>query len=154
MHRKLLIIAGVLAVAVIILVAFYFFTQNTTQKPSFSSEKKVLSSNDIPSGFPSDFPVEAGSSVIQNYESTTNDGRKQSTRITTSNKTSQEAVKVYQEFFIARGWIEVSTLNSDPNSFKAIFRKDNSGLSVTAHEDATTKKNTVEVTLTEVETQL
>lgn len=127
-------------------------TPASTVQP-FTVEKKDLAPNQLPQGFPKDLPVEAGSSVIQNYEATTTDGRKQSTRISTTNKTLIQAVKVYQDFFLSLSWTKISTTNPDVDTVNALFRRKDDVLLITGRTDVSSKDKTVELTLIEPKAQ-
>lgn len=147
MNKRLAIIAGILAVALIISAAFYFSSRKSDIQ-QFSVQKTDLPASQLPSGFPRDLPIEANSSTLQNYEATTTDGRKQSTMVITTKKTLAQAVKVYQEYFVAQGWEEIDT-PAEEGSVTAMFRKKDDALFILAKTDPTTKQNTIELTLTE-----
>lgn len=151
MHKRSLIIVGVLAVAVIILAAFYFSRNQNPASRDFTAEQKIVTTSDIPSGFPADFPVEAGSTVLQNYESVTNDGRKQSTRVATTAKSAEEATSIYRDYFIQRGWSDISTKQADSTTLRLFLQRGDNRLSITFTANAGSA-NTIEITLTEVET--
>lgn len=148
MNKKLLIVVGILAVAAVLLAAFYFYSQKKNTAKGTPVEKTDLQISQLPSGFSADFPVEAGSTIIQNYEAT-QDGKKQSTRMFTTNKSLEDAVKVYIDYFTDKGWAQIPYAETEEGVLNVIFAKDNDALTINATADITTKEKTVTVTLTE-----
>jgi hypothetical protein len=155
MNRKLLLIAGILAVALILLAAFYFFYKksrfgsNVPEVQTFAVTKQDLPDSQIPSGFPADLPLEADTQVTQNYEATTTDGRKQSKRIFSTTKTLAQAMQIYTNFFTRLDWVEIPTPNSEPGSLVSLLRKGDDVLNISVKTDSKTNLKTVELTLTE-----
>lgn len=151
MNKKLLILSGILAVALIILAAFYFSKQKNTPKApeNFEVTKTNLEEGKLASGFPQDLPIEVGSETKQSYEATSKDGRKQSTITITTKKSLSEAVNVYKAFFANLGWREIPVPPANPEFPEATFRKDDNVLLITTLVDETTKVNTIDLTLTE-----
>ncbi len=156
MNKGLLILAGILAVAVIILAAFYFIgpknPQVTIQEKSDANtktaEKVDLPESQVSSLFPRDLPVEAGSYTLQSYEAVSQDGNKQATIIFSTKKTLAAAIKTYQTYFIAKGWEETPVTNKASGVLTSLFKKNQDLLVITARADAQTKENSIELTLT------
>lgn len=157
MNKKLLTVVGILVVAAVLLAAFYFMKREKSKIASKPLEvsTKTLDSTAVPSGFPENLPVEAGSSVLQNYESTSNDGRKQSTRVATTTKSLDQAVKLYSDYFVKLGWslIPSSQDSQIPNVVTALLKNKDNTLIITGRTDATSKQSSVSLTLTEIGTQ-
>lgn len=152
LSKKLYTAVGILAVIAILLgIAYYFkFSKHRTQP--FKVSTKTLDSSMVPSGFPENMPIEAGSSVLQNYESYTTDGRKQSTRVASTSKNLDEAVKTYSDFFVHLGWtlIPIPDSGVGVNSVSALLKNDDNTLLISARTDEATKKNSISLTLTEL----
>lgn len=151
MNKKLVIIAGILSIALIILAVFYFSANRSANKNVEDSAITTVPVEEgkIASGFPQDLPIEAGSTTVQNYEAATKDGRKQSTLSTTTSKTLSEAVKVYVDYFTEAGWQMAGTLDEQPDLVRAIFRKDTSLLTIEAKKDIESEENKIDLTLIE-----
>lgn len=104
MNKKTwIIVAGVV---LIIAGGLFLYSTNTKQPKVVPIEVKTteLAKAEIPAGIPKNLPAEAGSKVLQNYESRTNDGRLQSTRQITSKKSAKDALDIYFAFFEKLGW--------------------------------------------------
>ncbi len=144
---KVIIIISILAV---IAAGFYIYTN---QPQTLVVEKKDLQSSQLPSGFPSTFPVEMGSRVLENFEASTQDGRKQYTRTVTTNKSAEERVKDFRLYFLDLGWIEIETSKPDANTISTLLRKGDDTVLITSYEDSKKKQKTVSVTLTEAAKQ-
>lgn len=152
-----------LAILAVILAGVFYFNNKSkpgssvteNEKKPFAVDKKDLPFGQLPSGFPQDLPVEGGSSVLQNYEATTTDGRKQFTRISTTSKQLPQAVKVYEDYFLGHDWMEIPT-SQITGSYSALFRKKDDVLLVTASSGVATstnpKKNILEISLTQAPT--
>jgi hypothetical protein len=150
MNKNLLRILVVVGLGALIAAGFYFYNLKKhprQQQQQFSVDKKVLAASQLPKGFPSNLPVEAGSTILQNYEATANDGRLQSTRVMTTKKTLAQAVKIYSDFYSKLGWDIVPTTNPDDNTVEALLRKGNDTALIVAKNNGDQK--TVEITLTQ-----
>lgn len=110
--RKILL--SVLGVAVVV-GAYYLISEyggikparqstNQSKEKDFSVAKKEVAANQAPSGFPSDVPIEAGATIIQNYEADVSDGRHQATRVFQSSKTVAQNYQLYLDFLTKNGW--------------------------------------------------
>ena len=156
MNKGLLILAGILAVAVIILAAFYFVGPKNPQvtiqeKPDVNTKtvKKVdLPESQVSSLFSTDLPVEAGSYTLQRYEAVSQEGNKQATLIFSTKKTLAAAIKTYQTYFVAKGWEETPVTNKESGILTSLFKKNQDLLVITARTDTQTKENSIELTLT------
>ncbi len=155
MNKKIELIAIIVGLGAVVAAGFYFYNQQNLDKVAeienvpFSVDKKELNTTQVPSGFPADFPVEPGSRIVKNYEATTSDGRLQSTRSLTTNKTLEQAAQSYADYFIDLGWTEVESQNPDSNTSNSLLRRKDNILLIVARNNPATKEKTVEVTLTE-----
>ncbi len=151
MNKNLLRILAVVALGAVIAAGLYFYNKRhsneTTQ--SFTAQKKDLAVTEIPKGFPANFPMEAGSEVLKNYESTGSDGRFQSTRQVTTKKTLDQAVKIYTDFFGKLGYTLQPTESRNDSVVLAFMRKGDDTLMIVGRTNEATKQKTVEVTLTQ-----
>lgn len=148
MNKKVVITLGVI-VAVILLAAFYFFVLKNRNNSKFSIEKQELGMAEIPVGFPRNLPIEAGSQILQNYEASTTDGRIQSTRVVTTKKPLDQAVKVYEDFFVKDGWKKIPDTSATTGVMTAIFRKGDNLLLIKAKTTPELNQSTIELSLTE-----
>jgi hypothetical protein len=153
MHTKKLWIISILVILLAISYAILIKLEKKPAKAPLKVETKTLDSAVIPSGFPAKLPVEPGSSVLQNYEATTNDGRRQSTRVATTNKPLAEAVKVYSDYFVHLGWLVIPTDKPQDNTVTTMLRNGNDTLLITANTDPTSKQSSVSLTLTQSTTK-
>jgi hypothetical protein len=149
MNKTLLKIALVVALAAIVAAGFYYYNANTEPQTEgeqeFMVEKTELSESELPSGFPENLPEENGVEVLENYEAVTEDGRTQSTRVMTTERTSAQAAKVYSDFFAKLGWNEIS--NEDNGDVVILMKNGDNTLLIEAREGA--DQSTVSLTLTE-----
>jgi hypothetical protein len=134
MNKKTwIILAGVI---LIIAGGLFLYSSNKNQSKVIPIEITTdqLAKADIPTGLPQNLPTEAGSKVLQNYESRTNDGRLQSTRQITSKKSAQTALSVYVQFFKDLGWSGgFSESSSTANGQQiALMQKDQDSLMIVA----------------------
>lgn len=95
-----------IAIGIIAILVLFFVYQRTNrqQTPLLQVSTDQLQASETPVGLPADMPVEPGTKVLQNYISTTNDGRMQSTKQITSRKSPKEALDFYADFFKKAGW--------------------------------------------------
>lgn len=152
MNKRLVILAGILSIALIILAVFYFTSngfRSEVETVSGQIEKVNLESDQLPSVFPKDIPIEAGSETKQNYEAKAKDGRKQSTFSTTTTKTLTETVKVYQDFFLDKGWTKLSEPEPNTEIMRITLKKDNDFLTIEAKKGFEGESNIVDITLIE-----
>lgn len=113
---SLLIGVGILILILITVGVFLFYkpANKTTQKNTqpFQVKTETLANGETAKAFPESLPIEPGSKILQNYQSTANDGRVQFTKQFTSNLSVEAAVKKYTEFFKSSGWTAPSTIKS------------------------------------------
>jgi hypothetical protein len=151
MNKNLVKIAVILAVATVAVYGLYLLRINKPVQQqrveAFSVEKTDLQSDQLPQGFPENLPEEAGAKITQNYDATTNDGRVQSTRVMTTNKSLAVAVETYSDFFAGLGWKAI-TGNSDGSTTILMLKGDDSLLIVGSESN---NERSVTLTLTEVE---
>lgn len=79
------------------------------ETPQFAVNTNPVVQTELPKGFPKDLPTEKDAKVLKNSESTTTDGRVQSSRTVTTSRTLEQATKVYVDFFTKQGWKVVSS---------------------------------------------
>lgn len=102
-----------------------------------------------PAGIPQDLPLDPGSKVIQNYESTAPDGRIQSTKKFTTPLGVDEALAKYHKFFEARGWKRNVT---GPLTSPLAYKGANGALMIVVNEDASQTGSEVEITVLQTQT--
>lgn len=148
-HKQLLV--GALIVLLILAGFFWFLwsknylnNKTTTNTPEFKVETKDVNKTQTLKGFPDNLPSESGGKILQNSESSTNDGRTQSTRKFTSSLSPQKALVKYASFFEDLGWVRNST---EAIKSPALFSKDNNILMIVANEDSATKGSILEVSV-------
>lgn len=124
------------------------------QKKAPAIQTTEVVKSEIPEGFPENLPVELNSRVLQNYETTTNDGRVQSTRTVTTGRTLAQATSVYVNFFSGLGWTEVPGQTSDQNTITTLMMDGTDSLLIIASDNNSDKQKTISLTLTKsVETE-
>jgi hypothetical protein len=155
MNKKIVILVGVLILVAAIAAGFYF-NKNKKQgqdprneeKIPFSMEKKDLAPGELSKAFPVNLPVEAGSQTLQNYESTTSDGRKQATIVITTSKTLTQAVADYVKFFEENDWLVIEgQAEATADKSTALMKKNDARLMIVSENNVETKQKTVEITL-------
>lgn len=140
----------VLLIGAILIVAaglWWYFLSKPEQKP-LEVKTTQLDKIDVPAGLPQNLPMEQGSKVVQNYESTTNDGRKQSTRIVTSSKQPSQALDVYIKFFQDAGFIGGFAANASIEGGQQVaqMQKNQDRLTIIASQNGSGQTN-IEFTL-------
>lgn len=152
MNKKLLIIVPIF-VLILAILCYFLWSKNhstPTQKPveHFGIEKKDLGQEQVPSGFPQDVPVLTGSQLVQNYESTAPDGRKQSTMKFANIKSLTDASATYQKYFEKLGWTAVK-LEGNTSTSPILMSKGDASLMIDAKVDPASGSNSIELTLLE-----
>ena len=142
----------ILLIGVILIIVaglcLYFLNSKWNNKKVLEVQTTQLGKADIPDGLPKNLPVEVGSKVMQNYESTTNDGRKQSTRQITSKKEPKAALDEYIEFYQKLGYIGgYSEAASQADGQQLAQMKKNQDLLTIVATPNADKSTTVEFTL-------
>lgn len=142
MNKKTwVILVGIILIVAGGLFLYYLNTKQSKQKPVEFTTKQ-LNKSETPVGFEGNLPVEAGSKVLQNYETRTSDGRLQSTKEVTSAKDPMAALNFYIDFFKESGWIggysegasvdgvqELAQMQKDQNMLMIVARPDGSNQS-------------------------
>lgn len=98
-----IILAGTVLIVTAFAVLNYLETKSNEPLP-LEVKTAEIDKLSVPSGLPQNLPIEAGSKILQNSETRTNDGRFQSTREVTSKKSPQELLKTYTDFFTKEGY--------------------------------------------------
>lgn len=160
MNKKILVFAVLLILAATIAAGFYLDkkrSQEPGNRPIESTEKEPLSikQNDIGEGYPKAFPadllIESGSDLIEMKESETNDGRIQSTIVTTTEKTLVKAVSDYVDYFKTKNWVEIEGLfKSTPESVTATMQYKNDRMSIASQINEETGEKTIRIDITQV----
>lgn len=143
---KIILIIGVLAV---IAAGFYVYLNRPQH---LKVEKKELDAAYIPAGFPSTLPSEMGSTVLENFEASTPDGRKQYTRTVTTNKDIQERIRDFRVYFVNLGWREIENTQPNENTYSSLLKKDDNTLLISGYDSKANNKS-VTISLTEVPKQ-
>ena len=145
MVRKIRIII-IIAVIAAIAAGFYIYLE---QPKPLEVQKKDLETTQLPSGFPSTFPSEMGSRILENYEVSTPDGRKQFTRTVTTAKPVEDRVKEFRRYFVELGWIEIENSKPDAYTTSSLLRKEDNTVLITGFSDPKKSEKTVSITLVE-----
>jgi hypothetical protein len=153
--RTLLAAVGVVAVAIIIIVAMVLPDQqiqvsdtgNQPTKPEVV--KKEIEPTKLPDKFPSDFPVENGAPILDNNVQTSADGRFQATRSFETSKSLAANLQIYSDYFKNNGWTIGDTINQDV--YKAIgATKGTLSARVSMNDNSLTKKKTIDIYISQV----
>lgn len=154
MNKKILVLLILIILVVAVAAGFYFskngkFGNNrTNQEKPFTVETNQLGAGQISKDFPVNLAIEPGSQTLQNYESTSSDGRKQSTIVVTTDKALAAAVSDYVKFFESQDWVEIdSAFKSTTNEVTAVMKKLDDRVMIVAQNNTETKQKTVEITL-------
>lgn len=109
----------VLAVLLLLVAGLFLYLQpegvnKMTGKRDVAEKEFKLETKDAPSsailaGFPKDLPMEAGSKVLQSYESDSGNGRLQSTKKFTTALSVSAALEKYTTYFQGSGWLQTDS---------------------------------------------
>lgn len=142
----------VLAIALLIVTGLFLYLQPKGQNPlaskksiteqEFNLETKDTAPSVVLQGFPKDLPIEAGSKVLQSYESDSGNGRLQSTKKFTSSLTPQAALAKYVSFFESQDYVRTTT---EPLTSPATLLKKDASVMVVINSGA---ENVTEVEIT------
>ena len=130
-RKRFYILAAVVVVliAVLILMSPPKWTSPVPAAPA--SVVTNLPTSSIPEKFPPGLPMEAGATIVSNYNATSADGRIQATRSFESAKSVSANFKLYKTFIMNKtnGWIYLNEVNdqSQPNN-KALFASGMGGI--------------------------
>lgn len=159
MNRKLLTLALLIMVVSTAAAGLYLFSkskagnnaerQQTVINTQVGIETTQVSSTEIPAGFPDNLPTEARAEVLQNYKTTTTDGRVQSTRVTTTARTLAQAVSTYENFFSNLGWDAVPSQTDDEHTVTQLMKNGDDTLLIVATDLNPENKKTISLTLTQ-----
>lgn len=153
-NKQQAIILVCVIIAIVAVVAYNGKHKNTkTPKIERISSKEMpyLKQNDLPinitiPGWPAEIPMEKDAPILRNYQSAPPgaEGR-QITRMFRSAKTAKENYKIYDDFFKANGWTEVSQ-NQSGDAASLAAEKDNNLLTAVIYQIP--KANVSNVSLT------
>jgi hypothetical protein len=143
----LCLLAGIIAIAVIIIYKQSAQRGSEVKPTELKIEQKNVDSAQLPSLFPTDFPVEqTGAKVTQNYNAASNDGRSQATRMFETNKTLDENYKIYNDYFNNTGWRLSTGINGEDTKV-IIATRENLEAQVTLSNNLSNQKKIVEITI-------
>lgn len=156
-YKKTILIILILVIIIAAVAVMYRSTNEPAPNNETTADQVVtkteLEVGDNPSGLTNSLPIEAGSQIIQNFETNSGDGRMQGTRKFTSFKTFPEIIKTYQDYFVGKSWEVVDEQSG--SDFQAVMLKRNrSTVLVVAKKDPRYSDNMVEITLTEQEMEV
>jgi hypothetical protein len=121
MYKKSLLVILLLVLVALVATGFYFFQfrkdnqfagSNTEQQTQLQVEKTEFVGTQFPAAIPKDLPIEAGSTILENYESKTNDGRIQSTVTLSVSSSLTNTFNTYLRFFKDKHWLEIEPLRN------------------------------------------
>ncbi len=114
--------------------------------PAVTVTKKQVETAKLPSGLPSDVPIEAGAKILQNYTATTSDGKIQATRIFETSKSLDDNAKVYTDYLVKNNWkITTKTTIERLRSIAAV--KGDLYININIGENSVTKVRTVDISI-------
>lgn len=152
LKKILMVLAGIVVIAVAVVVIMKAMKNSENQpEPERSLEvsKTSLSADKFPSYLPQNLPLEKDAKILKNEDSTTNDGRKQSTRSYETKKTQADNLRIFTQYMKTNGWAISATV--DNAEYKMVTgRKGNERLHVQMNTDPETKAYTVTIALTQV----
>lgn len=149
MNKKSLIISVLVLILIVIGVMYYLQKKNGNDASDFEVTQEEIPKNQNPQGFESDFPVEAGATVLQNFEAKTEDGRVQSTKVLSTKNSLTEAVQIYSSYFASKGWAEIPSDSSNEENISVVLRKNDDLLLIKGKTNSDNTLTTVEVSLTQ-----
>jgi hypothetical protein len=138
---------GGAAVLIMIIASLVVKPENqvvSNQQPAGSQqfERTDLPSEQLPAQFPTTLPIEASAKVVDNFNSTANDGTFQATRSYTSVRTPAENFKTFADFFKQDGWTTLVT--SDTAAMKSLsVQKGETTIQVLAYTTIDTAKSSM-----------
>ncbi len=118
---------------------------NNQQQNNQSASQKIekVAADKLPTGFPTDFPLEKDAKVDQNFNVTT-DGKTQATRKFISEKSLKENYDLYKDWLGKNGWTTIATL--DVEEIKSIgAKKGENTVNVSISKDPVSKKTAVDI---------
>lgn len=142
------VILGITIAIIAVLVLFFVYKKDKNTEKLLEVTTSQLSPSETPAGLPKNLPIEKGTTVLQNYQSITNDGRLQSTKQITSFKQPKEALDTYIDFFNKLGWVGgYSESASIIDGQQTAQMKDKTGSLLIVSRPVSAGKTTVEFTL-------
>lgn len=164
MDKKTSTIIVIVIIVVLALVAWAWYSHNPVKKaaaPATTQQQTTASTtgpvvqttqvpdSQLPTGFPSDIPLEAGAQITQNYTAQASTGLSQATRVWVTAKTLDQEFQVYQTFFgdAKNGWTIQNTVNQ--TNLKAISAgKGKVQVMVNINQNTVTGQKTVNISAT------
>jgi superoxide dismutase len=99
-------------------------------------ESKTVEPTKLPKDFPASIPLETGAKMVDNYNSTAEDGTYQATRVFESKKTLSQNFSLYEAFLKQDGWKLLAT--KDDEKLKVLSAsKDNGMLQISMTQGTT-----------------
>lgn len=146
-HKKILVFALLIAAALVWLLVSdknYFKSRDQDQRVPDKITRTEVPADQVPEGFPSEVPIEAGAKITQNFEADLSSGSHQSTRAFESKKTVAQNYALYTDFLTKNGW--AITAKSESADLSSIFaEKNDSQLAVNISRNKLTSVVTVDL---------
>jgi hypothetical protein len=143
----------IILVGIVLIIAaglWLYFLNNQYRTRPLQVTTTELTKGQTPVGLPENLPTEVGSKVLQNYESTTNDGRTQSTKQITSSKAPRAALDEYIQFYKDQGYIGGYAESASQANGQQVAQMEKGGnLLMIVATPAGTNKTIIEFTLTQ-----
>ena len=141
------------AAAALTLIARQFMGPDTNvaeqEDGQLKLNKQDVAAEQLPQQFPSNLPVEAGATITENFNATTDDGRIQATRAFTTKKTLAENLTLYTKYMKDNGWTIGLTVDESMEKMVA-GSKGSQRLQVNIVEHPSTNIRTVTISVTEI----
>lgn len=144
MSKKVYIAAGLVLAGLVVFGIWSLKNKPTdNQNQQVQVEVKPVDKNQLPTRFPSDFPIESGAEIKSNYNAE-NETSIQATRLFVSKKTAAENFKLYSDYLKNNGWNIITTL--DQEALKVIAAsKGSDKLDITINLNSVSNQVTVDV---------
>jgi hypothetical protein len=156
------IVVGALAVFTISIVAYVSSREraamlsnnapgNTQANAPIKTTVTEVDPSTAPDLLPKDLPMEAGATIVKNYNTTTSDGRKLGTRVYVTAKSIDDNYKIFQTYFEQGGWTVTAAPTPKGSTSKTLIAtKGNMQAQVTIGDDPVAKARTVAIIFTEL----
>jgi len=145
-HDKFARAIGIVIVAIIIVAGVFWFLKlridngNQEAQPTPVNKIENFDTDEKPSQFPADLPMESGAKIISNYNATSPEGRLQATQVFESSQSVADNFDLYKSYLSKNGW-EILSQNSSNANLRLLIGQNSTGvLNVTIHrgDSATT----------------
>ena len=134
-----------LGLAGFFLIQYFLGLHVNNPEPIENQIKKFdLPKSENPVGIPYNLPIDPGVKIDQNYESTTTDGRLQSTKSFTTSASVQASLEKYHKFFSDYGWQRNS---SGPLESPLAYKSPLGALMIVVNPSSSGNGSVVEITV-------